>query len=97
MAVNKNITTHNEQLVALKRIAGQVKGVQRMVEEGQYCIDIVIQIHAIANALYSVSEKVLIKHIDGCVVSAFDSGDQAQKRKKLDELMKVIHMLHKLH
>jgi len=97
MAAKKNITTHDEQLVALKRIEGQVKGVQRMVEEGQYCIDIVIQLHAIVNALYSVSEKVLVKHIDGCVVSAFSVGNEKQKREKLDELMKVIHVLHKLH
>jgi len=88
---------HSDQLVALRRIEGQVKGVQKMVEGGQYCVDIVIQLHAIVNALYSVSEKVLAGHIDGCVSSTFSAGDARLKREKLDELIKVIHMLHKLH
>ena len=97
MAAKKNMTTHNERLIALRRIAGQVRGVQKMVEEGKYCVDIVIQLHAIVNALYSVSDKILAKHIDGCVAASFDAGNAAQKRKKLDELTKVIRMLHKLH
>lgn len=94
--VKKPKTTHEEQLYALNRIAGQVKGVQRMVEGGKYCVDIVIQLHAIANAAYSVSEKVFARHIEGCVREAFERGSAADKKKKIEEIVKVIKMLHKL-
>jgi DNA-binding FrmR family transcriptional regulator len=89
-------TTHEEQLTALRRIEGQVKGVQKMVEEGKYCVDIVIQLHAIVNGLYRVSEKIFAKHIEGCVRAAFEQGGEAEKQKKLNEIISVIKMLHKL-
>lgn len=89
-------TIHKENLSSLKRIEGQVKGIQRMVEDGKYCIDIVNQIHAAVNALYRVSEKILAKHIEGCVVNAFKGRSSQDKSKKINELMSVIKRLHKL-
>lgn len=90
-------TTHKEQLDALRRIEGQIQGVQRMVSEKKYCIDIIIQLHAAINALYSISEKILKKHIEGCVESTFVKGTKREKNKKIEELLSVIKMLHKLH
>ena len=89
-------TTHKENIGALRRVEGQVKGIQKMVKEEKYCIDIVNQIHAAVNALYRVSEKVLAKHIDGCVVETFTGKSRNNKSKKTHELISVIRRLHKL-
>ncbi len=92
----KHKTSHKENLNALKRINGQVKGVQRMIEDEKYCIDIVIQIHAAIHALHRVSDKIFIKHIEHCVKDAFLSKSDKKKTEKIDEMMKVIKSLHKL-
>jgi DNA-binding FrmR family transcriptional regulator len=89
-------TTHTEHLIALKRIEGQVKGIQKMVEEGKYCIDIVTQIRASISGLYRVSEKILTKHIEHCVVDAFEGTSKKDKDAKIREIEDVIHNLHKL-
>jgi DNA-binding FrmR family transcriptional regulator len=89
-------TTHTENLIALKRIEGQIKGIQKMVEEGKYCIDIVTQIRASISGLYRVSEKILTKHIEHCVVDAFQGTSRKEKDAKIREIGDVIHNLHKL-
>lgn len=89
-------TTHQENLIALKRIEGQVKGVQKMIEEGKYCVDILNQIHAIINALYRVAEKIFTKHIEHCVVDAFRGKSEKERREKINEVAEVIKRLHRL-
>lgn len=89
-------TTHKENLVALKRIEGQVKGIQRMVEEEIYCIDIIIQVHAAIHALYRVGEKIFAKHIEHCAMDAFLSKSKKKKIEKIEEIMRVIRNLHNL-
>jgi DNA-binding FrmR family transcriptional regulator len=91
----KHKTTHSEHSISLRRIEGQVRGIQKMVEEGKYCIDIVNQIHAVVNALYRVSEKILQKHIEHCIVDAFRSQSEREKNQKIEELMNIIRRLHK--
>ncbi len=92
----KQKTTHKNQIVALRRIEGQVKGIQRMIESEQYCIDIVTQVHAAISALHRVAEKILSKHIEQCVVDAIKGKSEAQKLKKINEMMEVIKQLRKL-
>ncbi|KPK99209.1 MAG: hypothetical protein AMJ95_00190 [Omnitrophica WOR_2 bacterium SM23_72] len=89
-------TTHKENLAALKRIAGQVKGIQRMVEGEEYCIDIIIQIHAAIHALYRVGEKIFAKHIEHCAMDALLNKSKKKKIEKIDEIMRVIRNLHNL-
>lgn len=89
-------TTHEENLVALRRIEGQIKGIQKMIEEGKYCIDILTQIHASIHALYRVAEKIFIKHIENCVVEAFQGKSEKEKLQKIDEILKVLTKMHKL-
>lgn len=89
-------TVHSENLTALRRIDGQVKGIQRMITEKQYCVDIVNQIHAAIHALHAVSEKVLIKHIEHCVVGALKGRSEREKMQKINELMSIIKHLRKL-
>jgi DNA-binding FrmR family transcriptional regulator len=72
----------------LKKIEGQVRGVQKMVEEERYCVDILVQIAAIRSAINKVGLAVLESHTKGCVTRAIheDHGDEA-----IDELMEVMN------
>jgi len=74
----------------LQRIEGQVRGLARMVEEDRYCIDIVTQISAVRAALRRVEEEVLRDHVAHCVEQAIASGDRADQRRKIVELMEVL-------
>ena len=74
----------------LGRIEGQVRGLSKMVEEDRYCIDIVTQISAVRAALRRVEEEVLKDHVSHCVEHAISSGDKADQRRKIAELMDVI-------
>ena len=74
----------------LRRIEGQVRGIQKMVEEDRYCIDIVTQISAVRAALRRVEEEVLKDHVSHCVERAIASGDKADQRQKIAELMAVV-------
>ena len=74
----------------LSRIEGQVRGLSRMVEEERYCIDIVTQISAVRAALRRVEEEILKDHVAHCVEHAIRSGDKADQRRKIAELMEVV-------
>ena len=74
----------------LSRIEGQVRGLSRMVDEDRYCIDVVTQISAVRAALRRVEEEVLKDHVAHCVEHAIASGDKADQREKIAELMAVI-------
>ena len=74
----------------LHRIEGQVRGIERMVEDERYCIDIVTQIGAVRAALRRVEEEILRDHVAHCVDHAIRSGDKADQRRKVAELMDVM-------
>jgi DNA-binding FrmR family transcriptional regulator len=74
----------------LGRIEGQVRGLSKMVDEDRYCIDIVTQISAVRAALRRVEEEVLRDHVAHCVEHAIASGNKADQREKISELMEVI-------
>jgi DNA-binding FrmR family transcriptional regulator len=74
----------------LKRIEGQVRGLSRMIEEDRYCIDIITQIAAARAALRRVEEEILRDHVAHCVDDAITSGNRAEQRRKIAELMDVI-------
>jgi len=78
-----------ETLRRLKSVEGHVRGVQRMVEEGAYCIDVVNQITAIQRALKKVSARVLDDHLHSCVTDAMRGPDGTAREKVLAELMQV--------
>ena len=79
-----------ETLKRLGRLEGQVRGIARMVEEDRYCIDIVTQIAAARAALRKVEEEILREHVAHCVEHAIASGDKADQRRKVAELMDVM-------
>ena len=74
----------------LNRIEGQVRGLAKMVDEDRYCIDIVTQISAVRSALRRVEEEILKDHVAHCVEHAINSGDKADQRRKITELMEVV-------
>ena len=74
----------------LSRIEGQVRGIARMVEEDRYCIDIVTQVSAVRAALRRLEEEVLRDHVAHCVEHAISSGNKADQRRKVAELMDVL-------
>ena len=71
----------------LRSIEGQVRGVQRMIEDERYCMDIVDQISAIRAALAKVSENVLRRHIETCVVQDLRHGSEDDQERVVAELM----------
>ncbi len=77
-------------LKRLNRIEGQVRGLARMVETDRYCIDIVTQISAVRAALRAVEEEILSDHVANCVEHAISSGNRAEQRRKIAELMDVL-------
>ena len=90
MKIQPHSTTHEETLKRIGRIAGQVQGIRRMVEDRKYCIDILTQIQAARSALRAVELQILKKHVDHCVRDAFASGSPAEADRKMDELLQVM-------
>ncbi len=73
-------------LLRLKRIEGQVRGLQRMVEEERYCPDVMEQVSAVQESLRSVGQVLLRNHLQHCVTGAVRSGDEARSNQVYDEL-----------
>ncbi len=84
------ITEHKDQVARLKRIEGQIRGVQRMIEEERYCIDILNQLQAVEAALKRVEANILRKHLQGCVATVVRTGSEREQDAKLDEIIKLL-------
>lgn len=86
---------HKEQLQKrLKRIEGQVRGVQRMIEEDRYCVDVLAQISGYISASEKVASMVLKDHMDHCVRDAMKDGSRADEM--IDELSEAVERFIKL-
>ena len=84
-------TKDKEALVKrLHRIEGQVRGVEKMVEDDRYCIDVLTQIAAVNTALESLAFKILDEHVRHCVAGALSSGDEADAQTKTEELLEAV-------
>ena len=73
----------------LSRINGQVEAVRRMIEEDEYCVDILMQLSAATGALHRVGEIILDQHLRRCVQDAMRNGDDAERDAKLEEIMAI--------
>lgn len=73
----------------LKTIEGHVRGIQRMLDEGVYCIDIIRQIQATQSALNKVSQLVLEEHMHNCVITAVRGEDAQERERVLSEIAEV--------
>lgn len=83
--------TEKEALVKrLHRIEGQVRGIERMIEEDRYCIDVLTQIAAANTALESLALEILNEHVNHCVAGALESGDKEIAAEKSLELLAAV-------
>ncbi len=78
----------DEILSRLRKVEGQVRGIQRMVSEDAYCVDILTQISAVVSGVEKVALRLLREHMVGCVADAMRSSDGSEE--KIDELVKVV-------
>ena len=78
-------------LTRLRRIEGQVRGIERMVEDDRYCVDVITQISAVTTALESLAFRVLDAHVRHCVTDALASGDPETAAGKSEELLAAVH------
>ena len=79
---------HRPLIPNLNRISGQIKGVAKMVDEGQYCVDILDQLRSAKSAITTVENKILEKHIQECVTVSLQS--QEDVNTKIQELMHIL-------
>ena len=75
----------------LHRIEGQVRGIERMIEEDRYCIEVLTQISAVSTALESLAFKILDDHVNHCVAGAVATGDPEVAAEKSKELLEAVH------
>ena len=73
----------------LRRIEGQVQGLQRMLAADAYCVDILLQISAVQGALDQVHKLLLGRHVESCVADALRSASRSERQRKVDELLDV--------
>jgi CsoR family transcriptional regulator, copper-sensing transcriptional repressor len=83
-------TTKKSCADRLKRIEGQIRGIARMIEDDRYCIDVLTQVQAVRAALKRVEDVVLKDHVEHCVEHAIKSGNAADQRRKVSELLQVL-------
>lgn len=86
----KKYPCHKDELVRLRRIEGQVRGVQKMIDEGRYCVDILRTLNAAVGAIKRVEDQILKRHLEGCVTHAFQSSSQKERDQKLGEVLSLV-------
>lgn len=82
-------TTKKKVLARLRKIAGQVGGIARMVEQDRYCVDVLLQLASAQAALGEAGKVVLRSHVETCVSAALSAGQAVERKQKIDELMQV--------
>ena len=81
--------SHLSETTSLKRIEGQVRGIQKMIEEGKYCVDILTQVQAVIGALARVEDSILQRHLQHCVSGAIRGKSPSERDKKIKEIMEI--------
>ncbi len=92
---NEQIATHQGEIVRLKRVEGQIRGIQKMIEEKRYCIDILTQLASVVGAIKGVEENILERHLKGCVQQSFTKGNKQDRSTKIDEVIDVLRKFRK--
>ena len=83
-------TSDNKKfLTRLKRIEGQVRGLQRMIEDKKYCIDIITQTSAVRNALRAFEDAILENHLKTCATDQMQSGNKSEEERAIQEILRV--------
>jgi CsoR family transcriptional regulator, copper-sensing transcriptional repressor len=77
---------HEDALRRLKTVEGHLRGIQRMIEEEAYCMDVIRQIQAVQGALNKVSSQILEEHLHSCVITAIRGEDADERERVLKEI-----------
>lgn len=83
-------TPHHDEFTRLRRIEGQVRGLQRMIGEDRYCIDILTQLRSAQRALQRVGDSILERHLRHCLTDALRSGNDRVRDQRIAEVLSVI-------
>lgn len=83
---------HGNGLQRLKTVEGHIRGIERMVEEDAYCIDIIRQIQAVQAALNKISAQILEEHLNSCLITAVRGEDPSERERVLKEIAGVFEM-----
>jgi CsoR family transcriptional regulator, copper-sensing transcriptional repressor len=83
----KKNADHSSDLQRLRRISGQVEGIKKMIEEKRYCTEILMQTKAVRAAVKALEVSILEKHLNHCVVGAFESKSKIDSQKKMNEIL----------
>jgi len=78
---------HKDQLSSIRRIEGQVRGIEKMIENDDYCIDILNQLKAVKNSIITVEGKILKKHLEDCIKESLKGNNF---ETKVDEIVKIL-------
>jgi DNA-binding FrmR family transcriptional regulator len=89
--VHRDSDTQQDMLLRLRRVEGQVRGIQKMVEDQRYCPDVLIQMSAIHESLRAVERILMKNHLQHCATEALRSGDEKQAQRTYDELTELFY------
>ncbi|MCB2178933.1 metal-sensitive transcriptional regulator [bacterium] len=87
---------HEEAAKRLKTVEGHIAGIRRMLDEEQYCIDVIRQIQAVQSALNKVSKIILDEHLHSCVITAVQGEDPGERERVLEEIVDVFELSKKV-
>lgn len=90
-----NMPSHKDELDRLRKIEGQIRGVQKMITGGRYCVDILQVLSSIQGAIEKVEDHILRKHLEGCVSNAVLSGSSKERDEKFNEIVDLISKFRK--
>ncbi|MFT6076905.1 MAG: DNA-binding FrmR family transcriptional regulator [Myxococcota bacterium] len=86
---DKNHPDNSKELTRLKKISGQILGIQKMIEDKRYCMDILQQLNAVKSAVISVQAEILETHLNSCVRETLSLKNDSDIEKKIDELKNI--------
>lgn len=87
--------SQKDELERLRKIEGQVRGVQKMIQEGRYCVDVLQLLNSIQGAIEKVENNILRRHLEGCVSHAVRSGSTKERNEKFNEILDLISKFRK--
>ena len=84
---------HENQLVRLKKVEGQIRGIQTMIDERRYCMDILSQIRAVTGAMRKIESGILASHLQYCVNDAITSNNSKEATAKIKEIKRIFEKM----
>ncbi len=81
---------HEDQIVRLNRIEGQIRGIKKMITDERYCVDILTQIRSASSALARVQDNIFRGHLESCVRDSLSGDDSLDKEEKVNEILDVL-------